>query len=153
MSCYSTSLILYKIPYFFNVCESRWVVSDLLRPHGLYSPWNSPGQNIAVGSCSLLQGIFPAQGLNPGLLHCRWILHQLSYQGSPYFFNSTIYSLLSYGMETSLFHFLFIASNIAVMFYNYRGKIITMKIYSLLESLAGQSKVYFQERQRQNILS
>ena len=32
---------------------------------------------------SLLQGIFPTQGLNPGLLHCRWILYQLSYQGSP----------------------------------------------------------------------
>ena len=36
--------------------------------------WNSPGQNIGVGSSSLLQRIFPTQGLNPGLLHCRWIL-------------------------------------------------------------------------------
>ena len=35
----------------------------------MYSPWNSPGQNTGVGSCSLLQGIFPTQGLNPGLLH------------------------------------------------------------------------------------
>ena len=35
---------------------------DSLWPHGLYSPWNSPGQNIGVGSCSLLQGIFPTQG-------------------------------------------------------------------------------------------
>ena len=40
----------------------------LLQPHGLYSPWNSPGQNTGVGSLSLLQGIFPTQGLNPGLL-------------------------------------------------------------------------------------
>ena len=63
--------------------ESHSVVSDSLQPHGLYSPWNSPGQNIGVGSLSLLQGIFPTQGLNPGLLHCRWILYQLSYQGSP----------------------------------------------------------------------
>ena len=52
------------------------------------TPWtiqsmNSPGQNTGVGSCSLLQGIFPTQGSNPGLLHCRWILHQLSHQGSP----------------------------------------------------------------------
>ena len=87
------------------------------------SPWNSPGRNTEVGSCSLLQVIFPTQGLNPGLptlqadsspaeppgkpkntgvgslsllqwifptqewnqglLHCRWILYQLSYQGSP----------------------------------------------------------------------
>ena len=40
------------------------------------SPWNSPGQNTGVGSLSLLQGIFPTQGSNPGLLHCRWILYQ-----------------------------------------------------------------------------
>ena len=43
------------------------VVSNSLRPHGLYSPWNSPGQNTVVGSCSLLQGIFLTQGLNSGL--------------------------------------------------------------------------------------
>ena len=91
-----------------------------LRPHGLYSPWNSPDQNTGVGSLSLLQGIFPTQRsnrlpalqvdslpieppgkpkntgvgslsllqgifptqeLNQGLLHCREILYQLSYQG------------------------------------------------------------------------
>ena len=49
----------------------------------LYSPWNSLGQNTGVGSLSLIQGIFPNQGSNPGLLHCRWILYQLSYQRSP----------------------------------------------------------------------
>ena len=99
--------------------ESHSAVSSSLRSHGLYSPWNSPGQNTGVGSCSLLQGIFPIQGLNPeapalqvnslsaeppekpkntgvsslsflqrvfqtqasnwGLLHCGWILYQLSY--------------------------------------------------------------------------
>ena len=59
-------------------------MSDSLRPHGLYSPWNSPGQNTGVGSRSLLEGIFPTQGLNPGRLHCRWMLYQLSYQGIPY---------------------------------------------------------------------
>ena len=59
------------------------VVSDSLQPHGLYSPWNSPGQNIGVRTFSLLQGIFPTQGLNPGLLYCRWILYQLSYRESP----------------------------------------------------------------------
>ena len=52
-------------------------------PHGLYSPWNPPGQNIGVGSLSLLHGIFPTQGWNPGLLHCRQILYQLSHKGSP----------------------------------------------------------------------
>ena len=41
-----------------------------LRAHGLYGPWNSPGQNTGVGSCSLLQGIFPTQGSNPDLSHC-----------------------------------------------------------------------------------
>ena len=59
------------------------VVSDFLPPHGLYSPWNSPGHNTGVGSCSLLQVIFPTQELNPGLQHCRRILYQLSHQGSP----------------------------------------------------------------------
>ena len=49
----------------------------------LYSPWNSPGQNTEKGSLSLLQGIFPTQGSNPGLLHCRRILYQLSHKGSP----------------------------------------------------------------------
>ena len=46
-------------------------------------PWNSLGKNTGVGSLSLLQGIFPTQGLNPGLLHCRQILYQLSHKGSP----------------------------------------------------------------------
>ena len=63
--------------------ESRSVMSDSLRPHGLHSPWNSPGQNTGVGSLSLLQGIFPTQGSNPGLLHYRWILYQLSHKGRP----------------------------------------------------------------------
>ena len=58
-------------------------MSDSLQPNGLYSPWNSPGQNTGVGSRSLLQGIFPTQGLNPGLPHCRQILYQLSHKGSP----------------------------------------------------------------------
>ena len=47
------------------------------------SPWNSPGQHTGVGSLSLLQGIFPTQGLNPDLLHCRQILYPPSHKGSP----------------------------------------------------------------------
>ena len=62
--------------------ESCSVISNSLRPHELYSPWNSPGQNTGVGSPSLLQGIFPTQGSNPDLLHCRWILDHLSHKGS-----------------------------------------------------------------------
>ena len=63
--------------------ESRSVVSSSLRPYGLYSPWNSPGQNTGVGSHFLLQEIFPTQGSNPSLPPCRQILYQLSHQGSP----------------------------------------------------------------------
>ena len=98
--------------------KSRSVLSDSLRPHGLYSPWDSPGQNTGVGSpgdlpnpgiesrsptlqadsllaepqgkpkntgvgsLSLLQAIFLTQEWNRGLLHCRRILYQLSYEGS-----------------------------------------------------------------------
>ena len=53
--------------------ESHSVVSNSLQPHGLYSPWNSPGQNTGVDSLSLLQGIFPTQGSNPGLPHYKQI--------------------------------------------------------------------------------
>ena len=101
--------------------ESPSVLSDSLRPHGLYSPWNSPGQTAGMSSLSLLQGNlnpgieprsptlqadslpaepqgsprilervaypFSSRSSRPrnhwGLLHCRWILYQLSYQGSP----------------------------------------------------------------------
>ena len=59
------------------------VMSNSLWSHGLYSPWNYPGQNTGVGSLSLLQGIFPTQESNPGLPHCRRILYQLSHKGSP----------------------------------------------------------------------
>ena len=62
----------------YCVVLSCSVVSDSLRPHGLYSPWNSLGQNTGVGSLSLLQGIFPTWGSNLGLLNCRWILYHLS---------------------------------------------------------------------------
>ena len=47
------------------------VMSSSLQPHGLYRPWNSPGQNTGVGSLSLLQRIFSTLGQNPGLLHLQ----------------------------------------------------------------------------------
>ena len=71
------------IKLFEDESQSCSVVSDSSWPHGLYSPWNSLGQNTGVGSLSFLQGIFPTQGSNPGLLHCRQILYQLSHQESP----------------------------------------------------------------------
>ena len=58
------------------------LIINSLQPYWLCSPWNSPGQNTGVGSLSLPQGIFPTQGSNPGLPHCRQILFQLSYQWS-----------------------------------------------------------------------
>ena len=81
---YTTNLFTCFISYSeVKESESHSVVSDSLWSHGLYSLWNSPGQNIGVGRLSLLQGIFPTQGLNPGLQLCRQILFQLSYKGSP----------------------------------------------------------------------
>ena len=62
--------------------ESCSGVSNSVTPWTVYTPWNSPGQNTGMGSLSLLQGIFPTQGSNPGFPHCRWILYPLS-QGKP----------------------------------------------------------------------
>src|SRR5574341_360011 len=62
-------------------------MSDSFRPHGLQPttllcPWDFPGKSTGVGCHFLLQGIFPTQGSNPGLLHCRQMLYHLSHQGS-----------------------------------------------------------------------
>ena len=68
---------------------------QLFATHGLYSPWSSPGQNTGVGSHSLLQGIFPIKGSNPGLPHCRRILYQLSHKGSPRILEWVAYPFLT----------------------------------------------------------
>ena len=60
-----------------------WSRSPTLQADSLSAESQGKPKNTGVGSLSLLQGIFPPQELNQGLLHCRWILHQLSYQGSP----------------------------------------------------------------------
>ena len=67
-----------------NIIYMFLVMSDSVWPCGLWPtrllcPWNSPGKNTGVGSCFLFQGIFPTQGWNPGLLHCRQILYHLSH--------------------------------------------------------------------------
>ena len=75
-----------------GVCVSRSVVSDSLdcmrpcglQPDRLLCPWDSPGKNTGVGCCCLLQGIFPTQGSNLGLLYGRQIFYHLSHQGSPF---------------------------------------------------------------------
>ena len=75
--CISFQVVQHKLSV------SHSVVSDTLPPHGLnparlLCPWNFPGKNTGVGCHALLYGIFPTQGLNPGLLHCRQILYRLS---------------------------------------------------------------------------
>ena len=69
-----------EMPFEVKRNEICSVVSDSLQPHGLNSPWNSPGQNTGMDSLSLLQGIFTTQGLNLSLPHCRHILYQLSHK-------------------------------------------------------------------------
>ena len=72
----------------FSGRKEKWKWKPVSRVRLSATPWtiqprNSPGQNTGVGSLSLLQGIFATQGLEPGLLHCRWIISQLSHRGSP----------------------------------------------------------------------
>ena len=76
---------------FHSMCcclVTKMCLTLFLWPHGLeparhLCPWNFLGKNTVVGCHFLLQGIFPTQGSNRGLLHCRQILYQLSYEGSP----------------------------------------------------------------------
>ena len=64
------------------VSTSLW--SCGLWPPRLLCPWDFPGKNTGVGCHFSLQRIFPTQGSNPHLLHCRWILYPLSHRGSPF---------------------------------------------------------------------
>ena len=94
------------------VCEVKWALGSITTNNasrgdgipvelfqvlkdGLYSLWNFPGQNTGVGSLSLLQGIFPTQGSNPGLSHGRWILDQLRQKGSPRILEWVVYPFSS----------------------------------------------------------
>ena len=79
----SPSWLPYHSPLFIwedlgapSVCSIASVISDSLQPYGLWSLKTplSPGKNTGVGCHALLQGIFPNQGSNLHLLHCRWIL-------------------------------------------------------------------------------
>ena len=93
--------------------ESHSVVSNSLWPHRLYSPWDSPGQNTGAHSLSLLQGIFPTQGLNSGLPHCRQILYQLSHKGSPIARLNFIYLFWLYWFFVIYQHSYFIINNLS----------------------------------------
>ena len=90
----------------FGVCVNCSFVSNSYDPSGLQPArllclWKSPGKSTRVGGHALLQGIFPTQGLNPGLLHCRQILYHLSHQGSLYQFYLMLFSLLISGQKRS----------------------------------------------------
>ena len=74
MTCWNDRIYIYCV---WKLLSRVWL---FVTPWN--SPWNSSGQNTGVGCRSLLQGIFPTQGLNPDLPHCRRILYQLSHQGS-----------------------------------------------------------------------
>ena len=84
--CIFSYLLLYMLNFcyteFNNILIKVKVAQSclILQPYGLYSPWNSPGQNTGVGSLSLLHGIFQTQGSNPSLPHCRQLLSQLSHR-------------------------------------------------------------------------
>ena len=62
-----------------TLCEPMNCSLPPLTPR-ILCPWVSPSKNTRVGCHSLLQGIFPNQGLSPGLLHCKQILYQLSHR-------------------------------------------------------------------------
>jgi len=74
-------------------CSESWSVTS--NSYGLYSPRHSLGQETGEGSCSFLQEIFPTQGSNPGLPHCRQILYQLSHKGSPRILQWIVYPFSS----------------------------------------------------------
>ena len=74
--------------------ETPWTVAPC--------PWDSPGKNIGVGCHFLLQGIFPTQGSNPGLLHCRQTLYPLSHQGSPVYIYIGMFFLLYPNIEVQM---------------------------------------------------
>ena len=78
--CWSLAWRFLSITLLTCESESHSVMSDSLWLHGLYSLWNSPGQNTGVGCHFLFQGIFPTQGSNLGLSHCRQTLYSLSHQ-------------------------------------------------------------------------
>ena len=107
-------------------------MSNSLRPHGLQSPWNSPGQNTGVGSLSLLQGIFPTQGLNPGLPHLGQILYQLSHKGSPDY-TGTLYNSGNFSINLKLLkilNFLSCKNRISKVYFNFlKNMCLTLSFY------------------------
>ena len=94
---YKTMLFILFFFHFF-VCVSCLVMPSSLQPCGLQlarllCPWNSPGKSTGVGCQFPLHKIFPTQGSNPGLPHCRKILYHLRHQGRPPFMSLVFFIL------------------------------------------------------------
>ena len=109
---------------------SSSVVPHSLQPHGLQPtrlpcPWGFPGKDTGVGGHFLLQGIFPTQGSNLDLLHCRQILYHLSYEGSP----------LSRPSETIKLYFCFCRVEGNYMWHNATSVLCTVWLNECLHSL------------------
>ena len=124
-------------------------MSDSLRPHGLYSPWNSPGQNTGVNSLSLLQGIFPTQGLGPGLLHCRQILYQLSHKGNITWFKSQNLKVVFFSIPSLPFPLIPASNNficdwllLLCVFFFFNQKSVRVRVCFALLSYTGGSLLY-----------
>ena len=122
----------------FSQSEHCSVMSDSLQPHRLYSPCNSPGQNTGVGSLSLLQGIVPTQGLNPGLPHCRQILYQLSHKGSPRILELGSLSLLQRIFPTRELNQGLLDCRWILYQLSYQGIQLVFKAGSILQSIGSQ---------------
>ena len=136
---------LYYLSHF--CCLAPKLCLTLLKSHGLQLTrllclWDFPGKNTGVVCHFLLQGILLTQGLYPGLLHCRQILYQLSYQGSkgslnPSFKSSFKHSsrviFLDYGQDNNIvlkkFQFP------CMMFSNYKYEFLTKAYYNLTSLL------------------
>ena len=129
-----------------------------------YSPWNSPDQNTGVGSLSLLQGIFPTQGSNPGLPHFMEILYQLSHKGSPRILEWVALSLLQWFFLTQessqgLFHCRQILYQMSYQGspnrkYKLKGKIFeshTFQIRNIQKDYARNSQNQQEEKKQSNI--
>ena len=115
------------------------VMSDSLQSHWLLLTrllclWDSPGKNTGVGCHFLLQRIFPTQGSNPCLLHCRWILYHWTTGEAP-----------GYNKETSKFYFQFSSEN---DFFNLRRKKYNEKLLFLLLSLYNENLYAVQLEQK-----
>ena len=74
-----------------------------LGPTRILRPWGFPGKSTGMGCHFLLQGIFPTQGSNPGLPHCRQLLYHLSHQGNPSLYSCHFFLISSASSRSLLF--------------------------------------------------